>query len=107
MSEELVKIGEVEFFVQVREGGGAQNVGIEDVFSFDGVRDTVRAIGSQLAESLSGIAISEASVEFGLSMTAKGGRLTGLIVDGEGAASMTVTMTWQPTKAAEGSAPGE
>jgi Trypsin-co-occurring domain 1 len=107
VSAELVRIGDVEFFVEVSDGGGAQNVGVGDILSFDGVRDTVRAIGTELGGALRGLAISEASVEFGVSMSAKSGRLTGLIVEGDATASLKVMLTWQPATAAEGSARGE
>lgn len=39
---------------------------------------------------------SEASVAFGLKLTAKSGKLTGLQVEGRGEGSLTVTLTWKP-----------
>ena len=41
-------------------------------------------------------------MEFGLSATARTGRLTGLLVDGGGDAAFKVTMTWRSSPAAEG-----
>jgi len=43
----LVRCGDTEFYVRVADGGGPATIGIGDALSFDGVRDTVEAIGSQ------------------------------------------------------------
>ena len=42
----LVDAGGVEFYAQVAGPGGPQTVGLEDVLSFDGVRETVTAIAT-------------------------------------------------------------
>lgn len=91
----LVRVDDVEFFVQVASGGGPQTVGLDKALSFDGVRDTVQAIASQLAKVWQQVAPSEASVEFGLSVTARTGKLTGLLVEGDGAANLKITLTWK------------
>jgi hypothetical protein len=85
----------VEFFVQVAGGSGPQVVAADRAMSFDGVRDTVEAIAGELAGVWEKVKPSEASVEFGLALTAKSGKLTGLLVDAEGEASLTVTLTWR------------
>lgn len=90
-----VRAGDVEFFVEVPEVQGVQTVGLDDVLSFDGVRDTIQVIGEQLTAAWEKVKPSEASVEFGLKLTAKSGRLTGLIVDGSGEASLTIKLTWK------------
>jgi hypothetical protein len=91
----LVRVGEVEFYVEVADAGGPRPVDLGDALSFDGVRDTVEAIASQLATVWEKVRPSEAGVKFGLTLTAKSGRLTGLLVEGGGAASLTVTLTWK------------
>ncbi|MET7803149.1 CU044_2847 family protein [Micromonospora chersina] len=85
----------VEFFAELAEGGGPQTVTLDQVLSFDGVRDTVEAIAGQLGQVWERVMPSEASVEFGLALTAKAGKLTGLLVDANGEASLTVTLTWK------------
>jgi hypothetical protein len=95
-----VKAGDIEFFVELADGGGPQTVGIERVLSFDGVRDTMEAIAAQLAHVWDEVKPSEASVEFGLSLTAKAGKLTGLLVDADGSASLKVTLRWNTAEAA-------
>lgn len=97
---ERVEAGGVEFFAQLVDGGGPQTVALKDVLSFDGVRDTVEAVAAQLGEVWQKVQPAEASVEFGLALTAKAGKLTGLLVDSEGEASLKVILTWkqpQPT----------
>ena len=90
----LVDAGGVEFYVEVTEEG-AGTVGLDDRFSFDGVRDTIEAIAGQMAGVWQRVKPSEASVEFGLKVTGKSGKLTGLLVEGGGEASLKVTLTWK------------
>lgn len=90
----LVRSGGAEFWVQVDDAGGPSPVGLGDVLSFDGVRKTVEEIGSQLSAACDRVKPSEAVVEFGLALTAKSGKLTGLLVDGEGEGSFKITLTW-------------
>lgn len=92
---ERVQAGGVEFFVEVADGGGPQTVGLDKALSFDGVRDTIEAVAGQLGQVWQKVRPAEASVEFGLSLTAKSGKLTGLLVDADGQASLKVTLTWR------------
>jgi hypothetical protein len=91
----LVDAGGVEFYAQVAGSGGPQTVGLEQVLSFDGVRETVTAIATQLSKAWEVVKPQEASVEFDLSLTAKAGKLTGLLVDGSGSAALKVKLTWR------------
>jgi hypothetical protein len=88
----------VAFFVELAEGGGDDLgvgvAGLEDRFDFGGVRDTIGAVAGQLASVWERVQPSEATVAFGLKVTGKSGRLTGLLVEGGGEASLTVTMKW-------------
>jgi hypothetical protein len=89
-----VAVNGVEFYVEVAEQDGVGTVGFDDVLSFDGVRDTVEAIAGQLAGVWDRVKPAEATVAFG-KLVAKSGKLTGLLVEGGGEASLTVTMTWR------------
>jgi hypothetical protein len=92
----LVSAGGAEFYVEVADAGGPATIGDGGgVLSFDGVRATVEGIAAELAQAWATVKPSEASVEFGLKLTAKSGKLTGLIVEGGGEASLTVTLRWQ------------
>ena len=97
----LVEVDGVEFYVEVADEG-AGIVGLDDRFSFDGVRDTVEAIAGQLTGVWDRVKPSEASVEFGLKVTGKSGKLTGLLVEAGGEASLTVKMTWKKAERADG-----
>ena len=92
---ELVRIGDVEFYMELADAGGAQPVAAVQALSFDGIRDTVQAVGEQLTKAWQEVKPTEATVEFGISATAKTGRLTGLIVDGAAEAALKVTLTWR------------
>ena len=63
--------------------------------SFEGVRATIEGIATELAVAWEHVKPSEASVEFGLKLTAKAGKLTGLIVEGGGEATLLVKLTWK------------
>ncbi len=91
---EPVRIGEVEFFVEV-DGVGPKQVRTQRTHSFDAVRETMHAVASEFARVWAQVRPDEATVEFGLSATARSGRLTGLLVDGGGDAAFKVTMTWR------------
>jgi len=69
--------------------------------SFDGVQHTVRAICEQLTNAWEHTKPAQATVEFALKLTAQNGKLTGLLVEGSGEASLKVTLTWLAAGAAE------
>jgi hypothetical protein len=93
--QQLVQVNESTFYVEVADTGGVQPVSLDEAISFDGVRETLEAVASSLAETWKKVEPSEASVAFGLEITAKQGKLTGLIVEGGGTASLNVTLTWK------------
>jgi hypothetical protein len=94
--QRLVSVDGIEFYVEVVEGEGPRTIGDrEGALSFDGVRETVTAIGQQLSQAWRTVGPDEASVEFGLKLTAKSGKLTGLLVEGGGEATLVVTLTWK------------
>jgi hypothetical protein len=92
---QLVREGDAEFFVEVVGGGGPQTVGLDQAISFDGVRETIEAIGGSLTSAFERARPDTATAEFALAVTAKAGKLTGLLVDGEGSASLKITLSWK------------
>ncbi len=90
-----VVIDGVQFYVEVADQQGVGTVSLDDALSFDGVRDTVEVIAAQMAGIWDRVKPSEASVEFGLKLVAKPGKLTGLLVEGGGEATLTVILTWK------------
>ncbi|HEX2300308.1 MAG TPA: CU044_2847 family protein [Pseudonocardiaceae bacterium] len=93
---QLVRAGGAEFYVELDEVARPTTIGDRGPLSFDGVRATVEGIATELAQAWQKVKPSEASVAFGLKLTAKSGKLTGLVVEGGGEASFTVTLTWKP-----------
>ncbi|MFD5539445.1 CU044_2847 family protein [Streptomyces sp. NPDC127079] len=55
----------------------------------------VNGVARSLAEPLRAVRPDEVSVEFGIELTAKAGKVVGLLADGEAKAAITVTLTWK------------
>jgi hypothetical protein len=55
----------------------------------------VSAICRDLAKAWEAVKPSEATVEFALNVAVRSGKLTGLVVEGGGQASLKVTLTWK------------
>jgi hypothetical protein len=91
----LVQAGDAEFYAEVTDAGGPQTVGLDDVLSFEGVRSTVSAICGELVKAWEAVKPTEATVAFALRLTAKSGKLTGMLVEGSGEASLNITLTWK------------
>ena len=96
-----VESGGKMFFVEVADAGGVGTVGLDDVMSFDGVTETVTAVARSLSSAWEAVKPDEASVEFGLKVIGKTGKLTGLRVEGGGEASLKVTLSWKSAAPAE------
>ncbi|GGW55468.1 CU044_2847 family protein [Streptomyces xantholiticus] len=97
---QLVESGDAKFYVELVETGGPEVVGAGQAMSFEGVRDTVEAVAREVAVVWNHVKPDSASVEFGLAITAKGGLLTGLIVDANGSANLKVTLNWEKAQEA-------
>ncbi|MEU8673439.1 CU044_2847 family protein [Streptomyces sp. NPDC048560] len=54
----------------------------------------VTSVARSLAEPLRAVRPDEVSVEFGIELTAKAGRVVGLLADGEAKGGIKVTLTW-------------
>jgi hypothetical protein len=91
----LVRAEGAEFYVQLADTAGPQAVGLDQVLSFEGVRETVTAICKELGKAWEVVKPAEAKVELALKLVAKSGKLTGLLVEGGGEAALKVTLTWK------------
>jgi hypothetical protein len=83
------------------EGRGARKVRWEDRFDFKGVADTLEGVAEALRSSLAKARPSNVTVELGVELVVKSGKLTGLIVEGEGKGSLTVTLEWEGDQTAD------
>src|SRR2546427_2144086 len=74
--------------------GGAGDVSALDHLDFSGVTDAIETVARSVKASIDTIKPDTASVEFGVQVAVKSGRLTGLLVEGSGQASLKVTLGW-------------
>ncbi|WP_432134059.1 MULTISPECIES: CU044_2847 family protein [unclassified Streptomyces] len=62
--------------------------------SVESLHALITGVARSLAEPLRAVRPDEVSVEFGIELTAKAGKVVGLLADGEAKAGITVTLTW-------------
>ncbi|GGS27242.1 CU044_2847 family protein [Streptomyces griseoviridis] len=74
--------------------------------SMESLHTLVTGVARSLAEPLRAVRPDEVSVQFGIELTAKAGKVVGLLADGEAKAGITVTLTWNNGPAVP-YAPGE
>ncbi|WP_432743707.1 hypothetical protein H7827_07750 [Streptomyces sp. JH002] len=78
---------------------GYVDTGIADraVAQLDSLRGLIGGVAASLAEGLRGVRPDEVSVTFGVELTARAGKIVGLLADGETKGSLTVTLSWHGT----------
>ncbi|BDH07842.1 CU044_2847 family protein [Streptomyces seoulensis] len=62
--------------------------------SVESLHSLITGVARSLSAPLSAVRPDEVSVEFGIELTAKAGKVVGLLADGEAKAALTVTLTW-------------
>jgi len=93
--------------VQARmvDGGGATKTALGKL-DFAAVAGTLEGVTEAIRGAVAKAAPSKVSVELGLELAVKSGKLVGLIVDGESTGSLTVTLEWERDHAGGPSAAG-
>jgi len=87
------------------EGGhGAAKVSRKDIFDFEDVSGTLEGIARVVRSGLEKVKPSKTTVELGIQLAVKNGKLTGLIVEGKAEASLKVTFEWGTEPSADGPA---
>lgn len=71
---------------------------LDSRFDLDEVRDAMSGLTELVKDALVRAAPDKASVEFGMELMVKEGRLTALLVSGGAKASFTITMEWERDK---------
>lgn len=85
------------------EGGhNAEKVGRHDIFDFANVSGTLEGVACAVRSGLAKVTPSKTTVELGIQLALKNGKLTGLIVEGKAEASLTVTFEWDMEPPADG-----
>jgi hypothetical protein len=74
---------------------GPRDVGLREQLSIDGVTDSLQQVGKAVLAALDHLWPERASVEFGLDLAVKSGKLTGLLVEGDATATLKVTLEWE------------
>ncbi len=97
-TQQLVRIGDAEVYVEVRGGGPSVVDDTRPVLSFEPAKKAIQALVGELGEAIQAARPQEASVEVGFAFSAKTGKLTALLVEGGGEASLKVTLTWKASE---------
>ena len=74
--------------------GGATDVGALDQLSLKDVADSIQQIAATIGEALKKAAPKRASITFGIEVAVQSGKLTSLLVQGSGTATLNVTLEW-------------
>jgi hypothetical protein len=81
--------------VQVTTMGGEEDIAILDHLpTFEEVTGAIEEISRAITSSIEKVKPQSASVEFGLEVAVQEGKLTALLVQGSGTASVTITLGW-------------
>lgn len=89
--------------VETVRKAGAQDVAAGRL-DFDQVEGALIGLAELVKDAMVKVAPDKASVEFGMEMTVKEGRLTALLVSGGASASLKVTLEWERDSATDDSA---
>jgi len=79
---------QVEGPVDVGAGATLRRLAIADL------RETVEGVTQSVAQALRRVRPDEVSVEFGVELAVKTGKLTSVLAEGSGKASIKLTLTW-------------
>ncbi len=100
----LVQVAEVD-----DDGAGpAEKVGWRDAFDLEHVSGMLDGISQAVRSGLGKARPSRTTVELGIDLAVRNGKLTGMLVDGEAAASLRVTLEWaaDPVRGESAEVPG-
>ncbi|MFI6726333.1 CU044_2847 family protein [Streptomyces atratus] len=89
-AEELTMPARGPAFTDIGYGGFAEQVQAR----VESLQAVVTSVARSLAEPLRAVRPDEVSVEFGIELTAKAGKVVGLLADGEAKGGIKVTLTW-------------
>ncbi|MFD5024793.1 CU044_2847 family protein [Streptomyces sp. NPDC058373] len=91
-ADELELPGETPLYT---DAGFAGRAGERVQAQVAGLGGLITGVARSVAQGLRAVRPDEVSVEFGIELTGKAGKVVGLLADGEAKAALTVTLTWQ------------
>ena len=77
------------------DAGVAEKVGWPDQFDFTGVVGVLGGLSESIRTAVDKAKPGKVTVQLGLELVVKSGKLVGLLVEGEGTGSLTVTLEWE------------
>lgn len=83
----------VTVMVEARGLGGEQDVS-RQLLDFEGVTDAIEALTVAIATTINKVKPDRATVELGLDIAVKSGKLTALLVEGSGKGNIKITLQW-------------
>ncbi|MEU7120611.1 CU044_2847 family protein [Streptomyces zaomyceticus] len=94
---------------ELGRGGGFQDTGVRDrvVSMAGGLTDVVRGVVGSLRAGLDPQGPVEVAVSFGIELSAQSGKVIGVLADGSGKASVSVSLTWTEPGPTPDPAPGQ
>jgi hypothetical protein len=81
--------------------GGYADTGLTDrglaraAARMESLRSLITGVAASVADGLRAARPDEVSVSFGIELTARAGKVVGLLADGEAKGALTVTLTWR------------
>jgi hypothetical protein len=81
--------------VSTIDGIGATKTSAVPKFDFEEVGRTLEGVAEAVKASLARAKPDKVTIELGLKLAVKSGKLTGLVVEGQGEGSLAVTMEWE------------
>jgi hypothetical protein len=98
----LVQATDLDEDERVADGGQvAEKVGWQDALDFESVSGTLEGIAQAVRSGLVKAVPSKTTVELGLGLAVKSGKLTALVMEGGASASLKVTLEWDGGSAAD------
>jgi hypothetical protein len=85
----LVRVAELD-----GAGGPAEKVGWQDAFDLEQVSKTLEGVAQAIRSGLQKVKPSKTTVQLGIQLVVKNGKLTALLVEGQVHASLQVTLEW-------------
>jgi hypothetical protein len=88
------------------DGDQMSSVGLPDKFQLKDTLDVIGETAALVYDKLHHLAPTTASVEFGVSFSVQGGKLTALLFDGKADASLTIRLEWESSPGTEAASSG-
>jgi hypothetical protein len=75
-------------------GPTAEKIGWKDTFDLANVSGTLEGVAQAVRSGLANVRPDRVTVELGIDLAVKNGKLTAMLVEGEASASLKVTLEW-------------